>query len=175
METPVSSDIIDAIDRAISDSTVGPDAMRSVPGDADGIRVIVIPADPDEPVTLRYLARDENGSTLRAMQTTVGGYVDVVRAAPGVDLWINDEGLLIGMPFNERATAFVHTVKWALATCGWPGKVTSSLRDATEEAVLAERHVRLVGPAFIAGATEEGETVSVPDIAVTFVQQMGLL
>ncbi|MEU3455616.1 DUF3846 domain-containing protein [Micromonospora sp. NPDC006766] len=171
----MSSNIIDAIDQAIADTTVSLDAMRSVPGDADGIRVVVIPADEDEPITLRYLARDENGSTLRAMQATVGGYVDVVRTAEGVDVWINDEGLLMGLPFNERATAFVHAVKWALATCEWSGAVSLSLRDAMEEALVAQRYTRLVGPAIISGCNDEGETVSVPDVAVEFLQKMGLM
>jgi hypothetical protein len=39
-------------------------------------------------------------SSLSAMQKVVGGYLDCVRVG-GLDLWVNDEGLLEGLPFNR--------------------------------------------------------------------------
>ena len=38
-------------------------------------------------------------NTLTAMQAVVGGYIDCLRAGD-LDLWVNDEGLLMGLPFN---------------------------------------------------------------------------
>ncbi|MBC9000470.1 DUF3846 domain-containing protein [Micromonospora aurantiaca (nom. illeg.)] len=172
------SSIIDTIDQAIADSTVSDDAMRSVPDDTDGIRVVYIDPDCDQPISFRYLARDDDGSTFRAMQKLVDGLVDVVRVTEGLDVWVNDAGLLIGMPLNERATTFVHAVKYALASDEWPGGRPGwlSVADALEDAVLAQRHTRLVGPAIIAGCNDEGETISVPDAAVTFISEaMGLM
>lgn len=34
------------------------------------------------------------------LQEEVGGYIDVVAMADGVDAFVNDEGLLDGLPFN---------------------------------------------------------------------------
>ncbi len=34
----------------------------------------------------------------------VGGYVDVVSLSPTLDMWVNDEGLLVGLPLNRVAT-----------------------------------------------------------------------
>lgn len=47
--------------------------------------------------------------TLAALQRLVGGYVDVVRLDDGLDLWVNDEGLLQGLPVNVVATALAQT------------------------------------------------------------------
>ncbi len=51
---------------------------------------------------------DVTHGTLKHLQEAVGGFVDVVALAPGMDMWVNDEGLVIGLPINETATAIAH-------------------------------------------------------------------
>jgi hypothetical protein len=48
-----------------------------------------------------------NGDGFTALQNAVEGYVQVVPLSGefvGLDLWVNEEGKLIGLPFNELAT-----------------------------------------------------------------------
>lgn len=42
--------------------------------------------------------------TLKAMQEIVGGYVEVIKLSPTVDLWCNEEGKLVGLPLNILLT-----------------------------------------------------------------------
>jgi len=63
------------------------------------LRVVI--ANPGEP------AREaEIGSGLKCLQGAVGGYVDMVRC-DGLDLWINDEGLLLDLPPNRHVNGAV--------------------------------------------------------------------
>lgn len=72
-----------------------------------------IPADDDQPITVTALAR----SDFRAIQAVVGGLFDVIDlATSAATLWLNDEGKLIGLPVNRRATALL----WALHSA-WAG------------------------------------------------------
>ncbi len=57
------------------------------------IRIIV--KKPNEPPAVVYIPPGLEGS-----QAVVGGLIDVVRLAPGLDLVINDEGLLHGLEPN---------------------------------------------------------------------------
>lgn len=89
-----------------------------------GIKVIrCLPGMAPEVVTI------EKG--LEALQREVGGYIDVVGLESGVDAYVNDEGLLEGLPFNR-----------ALPTS------------------YGARMVPIVGPIIVAGHDEEGDTVS---------------
>lgn len=63
-------------------------------------RVIVIPADPSKPIHWR----DVSGS-LESLQGIVGGLIERVSDGHGRDFWCNEEGLLIGLPYNARASA----------------------------------------------------------------------
>lgn len=51
------------------------------------------------------------GNNLDAMQGVVGGYIELV-PVNGLDLWVNEEGLLIGLPFNRMigGTPMVGTI-----------------------------------------------------------------
>ena len=51
---------------------------------------------------------DVTHGTLKHLQEAVGGLVDVVALARDMDMWVNDEGLVIGLPINEAATAIAH-------------------------------------------------------------------
>lgn len=44
------------------------------------------------------------GESLPALQSAVGGLIDVVQLAPDLDLWVHDEGLYLFEP-NPHATA----------------------------------------------------------------------
>jgi hypothetical protein len=44
---------------------------------------------------------DISGS-LESLQKEVGGYIDVVRLDAEVDAFVNDEGLLVGLPYNRK-------------------------------------------------------------------------
>jgi hypothetical protein len=49
--------------------------------------------------------KDGQSFTLDEMQELVGGYIEVVAAAGGYSLVIDEEGRVKGKPFNELATA----------------------------------------------------------------------
>lgn len=65
-------------------------AFRAVTIDVDGVAV----------------AHDWDASdgSLPHLQHAVGGCVDVVALSEDLDMWVNDEGLLIGLPVNVLAT-----------------------------------------------------------------------
>ncbi|PKQ16733.1 MAG: hypothetical protein CVT67_02885 [Actinobacteria bacterium HGW-Actinobacteria-7] len=46
----------------------------------------------------------EVDNTLQALQTAVGGYVERLPLRDGVDMFVNEEGLLLSLPRNELAT-----------------------------------------------------------------------
>lgn len=80
----------------------------------------------------------------RGIQDAVGGYFDVVNATEDTAFWVHDEGLLIGLPINRRATFAM----WKLA----PDLI---------------RQLILVGPVLVSGGTDdEGNTLSVGDEAL---------
>lgn len=77
---------------------------------------------------------DVTHGTLKHLQEAVGGFVDVVVLAADMDMWVNDEGLVIGLPINETATAIAHQ--------------------------HGMKHQFYVGPAvFTGGCNEEGDTL----------------
>lgn len=43
-------------------------------------------------------------NTLEAKQGYVNGLIDIVEIEPGIDMIVNDEGLLLDLPYNESAT-----------------------------------------------------------------------
>lgn len=68
------------------------------------LKVIVIPANDLEPVEAHVI----DGS-LASLQAIVGGLIqpldmDVI----GASIWCNEEGLLIGLPVNLRATVYLY-------------------------------------------------------------------
>jgi len=62
------------------------------------MRVGLIPANPFEPI--RFLDIEEG---LKPMQELVGGYIEAVRL-PDIEMYVDEEGLLKGLPLNIRAT-----------------------------------------------------------------------
>lgn len=100
------------------------------------IKAIKIPAEESEPITLI----DIDG--LKDMQTNVGGLIEVMDIdRPDATLICNEEGKVIGLPMNRRATL----VLWTHLT-RWRGM------DA------------LMGDVLVVGRPDdEGDTTSVPD------------
>lgn len=62
-------------------------------------KVIVIPADGSKPIHWK-----ETDGSLESCQAIVGGLIERVPDGHGHDLWVNEEGLLIGLRHNMRAT-----------------------------------------------------------------------
>ena len=48
--------------------------------------------------------------TLEELQRLVGGYIEVIELRDGRQLIVNEEGLLLGLPFNPTATAINATI-----------------------------------------------------------------
>lgn len=76
------------------------------------ITILIIPADASKPT---HLSAVEPG--LELFQELVGGWIEQLpgRVAPGVEghswlAYVNEEGKIIGLPVNDRATAFMHSV-----------------------------------------------------------------
>jgi len=46
----------------------------------------------------------EQGSQLKQLQEAVGGWIEAVDLNPTLTMWCNEEGKLIGLPFNSLAT-----------------------------------------------------------------------
>lgn len=61
--------------------------------------------DPDG--TYRTVEFPQEADTVDFLQDAVGGLFDVVRTKINgieIDMWVNDEGLLVGLPLNRLAT-----------------------------------------------------------------------
>jgi hypothetical protein len=68
------------------------------------IRVLLIPANPDQPITWQDVDRG-----LAAFQHLVGGQVQVIPLdVPGTDLWCNEDVTGLNLAANARATALYH-------------------------------------------------------------------
>ena len=54
---------------------------------------------------------EDDAPTLEQAQKLVGGYVEMVRSPtrPEIQILVNEEGLLHGLPFNEEATELCGT------------------------------------------------------------------
>ena len=62
------------------------------------VRVIFVPVD-HLPQVVEI--SDDEDKRLADMQRLVGGYIELVRLEDGLDMWINEEGAIHGLPMNE--------------------------------------------------------------------------
>ena len=85
------------------------------------------------PASRPVVAQIEN--TLAAMQAVVGGYVECLHME-GLDLWINEEGLAEGLPFNIEVDG-VTLVGNVLVAGVTPDGDTRSLTPGEVEQALA--------------------------------------
>lgn len=60
--------------------------------------------------------------TLKEMQDHVGGYIERVSLGGNDEMWVNEEGLLKGLPLNQKATALVR-----LRAPGFPGLIVGDV------------------------------------------------
>lgn len=80
-------------------------------------------------------------NTLEALQACVGGYIEpVAHRTPGTAYFVNERGLLIGLPRNPLARIAIQA--------------------------LGGRSQLLVGDAVITGVDAEGDCTDVPDAAL---------
>lgn len=97
------------------------------------ITAIVIPADLGQP--LRQERIDPND--LSAYQALVGGHIEAIELSrPSASMYINEEGKLLELPVNHRATALaaVHNNKFRDIVVGEAfvtGPLTATGRDTT--------------------------------------------
>ena len=50
---------------------------------------------------LAELVLFDEASSYQTISTAVGGYIEAVRVAPNLVMWVNESGLLEGLPVNE--------------------------------------------------------------------------
>lgn len=78
----------------------------------------------------------EDGLTmLRMLQESVGGYIEHM-SLNGLDMYVNEEGLLYNLPYNPVAT-------WLQSGEGYDGII--------------------VGNVIVTGSNDDGDTVGIPD------------
>lgn len=115
----------------------------------DPILGIIIPADPTERMKRVTI---EAGKTLPAMHEAVGGFIESLATpemlGPEAAAYIHDEGKIVGLPSNHRATIlFAEVLR--------PGDY-------------------IAGNMIVIGCDAAGETVSIPEVAVTALEQLEL-
>jgi hypothetical protein len=114
---------------------------------AESIKGIIIPADPTESIKRVEFAEDK---ALPAMHEAVGGFIEALATpemlGPEAAAYIHDEGKIIGLPSNHRATILFGEV----------------LRPGDY----------IAGNMIVIGCDAEGETISIPEIAVTALEQL---
>lgn len=49
------------------------------------------------------------GDTYKTLSDAVGGYIECVTIENEIDMWVNEEGKLIDLPYNATATGFFWT------------------------------------------------------------------
>jgi hypothetical protein len=68
------------------------------------LTAIVVPADPGQPVAMEHIAKDD----LTAYRRLVGGHLEVIHLErPPASLYLNEEGKVLELPLNPRATALL--------------------------------------------------------------------
>lgn len=110
------------------------------------VKALVIPAVEGEPITEREV------DTLEDYQAVVGGWIEPVDIpALGVTVYVRDEGLILNLPFNPRATF----LWWYFVP------------EARQRAIL-------VGPALITGLPDRsGDSTDVPSEVVEMLAHLG--
>ncbi len=89
-----------------------------------------------------------------SMQRMVGGFVECLEIEPGVDLWSNEEAVMLGLPFNRRFAARAPQVA--------PGFFVIKLdEDLADPGQMGYHTIR--GDFFLAGHDGEGGTVSLAE------------
>jgi hypothetical protein len=61
----------------------------------------------------REVVEFEKGESYDVLSKAVGGYIECVRLADNLDMWVNEEGKLVGLPVNEYGTLFYQEIHGA--------------------------------------------------------------
>lgn len=85
-------------------------------------------------VSSKKINIDKDGSGLKDMQAIVGGYIALVKLTNTIDMYVHDEGKLIGLPVNSLATLLYQHFR--------------NVRDDI-----------IVGPAFLCSSNEDGNVI----------------
>ena len=97
----------------------------------------------------REIVEFEKGKSYDVLSKAVGGYIELVRLADNLDMWVNEEGKLMGLPVNEYGTVF------------W-----TNLYGATD--VICGDII------FTGGSDEEGETLGLNDDEIAALEALVL-
>ena len=113
----------------IEDETVGRKsaAKQDVQGKSEKIRIVVAPVGeaPFETVI---------DNTLEAMQFLVGGYIEPIRVGD-LDVWINEEGLIMNLPYNRTVEGYPITGTIFVAASNEEGDTLGLNDDQTKRAI----------------------------------------
>lgn len=83
---------------------------------------------------------DTSSGTLTLLQRAVDGFVDVVALHDHVALWVNDEGIVKGMPMNIVATSIARGFGFTHQPYFGPVVFTGGGTEEGETLGLAEQH-----------------------------------
>lgn len=105
------------------------------------MKFLLIPANSDLPLKLINI---KEGDTLEALQNGVGGYIErIPTPTDEINIWGNEEGKILNLPVNSRATLF------------WNQIYNNPLSDV------------LVGNVVITGGPDRnGDTTGVPESVI---------
>lgn len=111
------------------------------------VNALRIPADADEPITKLEVSK------LEGYQAAVGGWIEPVDIPElGVTIYIHEEGLMLDLPFNSRATL----LWWYFVP------------EARQKAILA-------GPALVVGLPDRnGDSTDIPVHAAEMLTEAGI-
>ena len=88
----------------------------------------------------------EIGNSYELLRNAVGGWIECANVEHNIDIWLNEEGKLIGLEPNRLATALFWD-KWGIGT------------DI------------IVGNVFLATNDEEGETIGLTKEQIDYIQE----
>lgn len=88
------------------------------------------------------LTQTWHGQTLAHLQHAIGGAVDVISLAHGLDVWVHDEGPLAGLMINRPASQFVdrylgnkYPICGTVVFTGHDGEQATSLPEAWQDTI----------------------------------------
>ncbi len=109
--------------------------MNSTITTPQGVRIDVDAS----PSTLTWESPD---GTLSALQGAVGGSVELVSLLPELDMWVDEEGILKGLPINPFASAIAHALGARQACYFGPAVFTGGVDDGGHTLPLTEAQLK---------------------------------
>lgn len=100
----------------------------------------------------------ERGGTLDGMQAIVGGYVEVIALADGVDVWCNEDAMGLGLPLNR-----IFLTEGKPTPPGFEDAFVIDMTDGGRPSPGEPAEWRIHGDFFMARHDKDGNTISVTD------------